>query len=675
MRYVQRMVSSRVRSRALVFAMLCSLLFAWSVVANSTHNARANGCITPAAGTEADPFLIASYVELECMLGDAGYYWNQGYYFKQTADIDLASRPDWTHGIGDDAITFDGTYDGNGFSIDNLTVTDDTKVGMFGVTEGATLTDITLNDVTVEGTGIVPLTTITYVGGLVGVATANTTISGVSVSGTIDSYALTVGGIAGQAGTGTTITGSTSSAEITITSIYQGFAGGLVGRSDPDGDLTIVDSFAVGNVNAGGSSGGLIGRIDAPTTITGSYATGDISGVTLGMSPMGGLVGWAMTDDTHQNVIRESFATGSVTTVNGYVGGIVGRAGFQNTPATYSGLSIIDSFATGTLTTGGAASPVGGILGDAVTTTGNGVTLTRTYSTSVINPASSTSPPPAVLPGGGILAQATNAADASITASFWNATNAGAGATSSYGTESTQSAMRTTGLYGSAGWDIVGQTSADYTWGMCSTAVNGGFPFLQWYATSQGWSCSVPSPPPTPIPAAAPASVAGVGGDSSALITWSSPDSSGSFPVTNYQVVGSPSGSCLVPAATLSCEISGLRNGVEYSFRVRALTGAGWGAWSDAVTVVPEPPAPEPSIVISGSRSGNAVIVNGVTTGLVGAEVTPWVRFPGPHSYEAGSGVRTVAADGTFSWQRQTRKKIYVYFRAGEVRSNRVIIR
>jgi Fibronectin type III domain. len=214
-------------------------------------------------------------------------------------------------------------------------------------------------------------------------------------------------------------------------------------------------------------------------------------------------------------------------------------------------------FATGALTAGGAASPVGGVLGDAVTTTGNGVVLTRTYSTSVINPQ--------VPPGGGILAQATNAADASITASFWNPTNAGAGATSSYGTESTQSAMRSTGLYSAAGWDIVGQTSADYTWGMCSTAVNGGFPFLQWYATSQGLNCTVPPPPPVPVPAGAPTSVTSVGGDSSALISWAPPTSSGSFPVSNYQVVGSPSGQCLVPAAKVSCEIPGLRNGVEYS--------------------------------------------------------------------------------------------------------------
>ena len=125
----------------------------------------------------------------------------------------------------------------------------------------------------------------------------------------------------------------------------------------------------------------------------------------------------------------------------------------------------------------------------------------------------------------------------------------------------------------------------------------------------------------------------------------------------------------------LLCEVSGLTNGVEYSFRVRALTGAGWGAWSSPVTVVPEPPAPEPSILISGMRDGRSVVVLGETTGLVGEQVTPWIRFPGQTGYSAGVGVRTVAGDGTFTWQRRTNRKTYVYFRASdEVRSNRVII-
>ena len=103
--------------------------------------------------------------------------------------------------------------------------------------------------------------------------------------------------------------------------------------------------------------------------------------------------------------------------------------------------------------------------------------------------------------------------------------------------------------------------------------------------------------------------------------------------------------------------------------RVRAINGAGWGPMSEAVPV-----QVGRSIVITGSREGRTVIVEGATTGLSGREVTPWVRFPGPGDYTAGEAVRVVAADGNFAWQRVIAKKTYVYFRAGEVRSNRVIV-
>jgi hypothetical protein len=58
----------------------------------------------------------------------------------------------------------------------------------------------------------------------------------------------------------------------------------------------------------------------------------------------------------------------------------------------------------------------------------------------------------------------------------------------------------------------------------------------------------------------------------------------------------------------------------------------------------------------------------------VGAVVTPWVKVKGQTMFNPGSGVRTVAGDGTFTWQRSGGKKMRVYFRSGEVRSNVVLI-
>lgn len=71
---------------------------------------------------------------------------------------------------------------------------------------------------------------------------------------------------------------------------------------------------------------------------------------------------------------------------------------------------------------------------------------------------------------------------------------------------------------------------------------------------------------------------------------------------------------CLVPATQLWCEVSGLRNGVIYTFTVTALTGAGWGensTPSNPVTpsVDPEPgPPPGPQPVPDPVAPGDVVI-------------------------------------------------------------------
>lgn len=188
-------------------------------------------------------------------------------------------------------------------------------------------------------------------------------------------------------------------------------------------------------------------------------------------------------------------------------------------------------------------------------------------------------------------------------------------------------------------------------------------------------------PPPIPtFPPSAPLSVTGQAGNATATVTWAAPASAGSFPVTDYQVVVAPGGqTCLVQAPATSCTVTGLTNGMEYTAIVRALNGAGWGAWSDpSGPFTPMEPV-EKSIVITGTRaqidgrSGARAV--GETTGLTGATLQARVHLSGEVDYYDGSR-RTVAQDGSFTWQRFTNKKVYVYFRTldGKVRSNRIVI-
>jgi hypothetical protein len=187
-----------------------------------------------------------------------------------------------------------------------------------------------------------------------------------------------------------------------------------------------------------------------------------------------------------------------------------------------------------------------------------------------------------------------------------------------------------------------------------------------------------PGPGPSPIPAGAPLDPRATAGDARAAVTWQAPASTGDYPITSYQVVNDVDGStCLLPVTpgtALECTLAGLTNDRTYRFRVRALTGAGWGTWSEwsnAVTPHGDPSAM--SIAIVGSRDGRSVSARGTTTGLVGAQVRAMVRLPGETAYSPGAA-RTVGDDGSFTWQRRSGKKTYVYFQHDGIRSNRVII-
>ena len=182
--------------------------------------------------------------------------------------------------------------------------------------------------------------------------------------------------------------------------------------------------------------------------------------------------------------------------------------------------------------------------------------------------------------------------------------------------------------------------------------------------------------PPAALPPGAPAAVSATAGNASATVTWAAPADTGSFPISTYEVRTTPAGtSCLV--TTLTCTITGLANGTAYSFETRALNGAGWGPWSTpSNTVTPIAPLP-PSITITGSRGTGAdrftITVTGTSTGLTGTQVRAHVKLRGQADYQPGRLV-DLASDGSFTWQRSTRRKAYVYFTGDAIRSNRVII-
>lgn len=444
-----------------------------AVSASSAQAAVVNSCsgtgttFAGGAGTTASPYQVATRAQLAGIT--VGY---RACAFVQTADIDV-SGSQWSPIGATASDAFSGTYDGQGHSVNGVTITAAAVNGngLFGYTNGAVISNLTVTNAAIDNWTNASNRRNSN-GALIGEA-ANTTIENCHSSGSITGRA-SVGGLVGGAD-GTTISGSSSSA--TVAGNNWG-AGGLVGGLGSSGTNVITSSFATGNVtNTSVFTGGLVGNIFGTSiTITRSYATGNVTytgGRVTGYSGWGygGLVGLI---GTSGGTVSQSYATGNVSGGRRGTGGLLG---------TGKNVTVSDSYATGRVEGDDDTDGffyISGLWGTSTNVQAQTVTIVNSYSVSPVStfPAGG---------GGGIFGKAHNPSAGStqpnITASFWSTDTTGAGLSSAFGTEVTGAQMKTVALYKDASWDIVQGWAASGTWGICS-ASGSDYPFLLWQYNS-----------------------------------------------------------------------------------------------------------------------------------------------------------------------------------------------
>ena len=318
-------------------------------------------------GTAEDPYQIANGAQLAYLASSV----NSGETYEQknfvlTANIDLNGLP-WTPIAnsfsdallgGSDYRVFAGNFDGNGYTISNVSIGSETApleadvLGLFGATEGK-ISNLNLDTVSIHGVakiasigavvgfagGLVGysggsienchVTSLTmdmsapsnvyaaayWVGGLVGALDGTQLINECSVSGSITEKAGkgSIGGLIGELGKAAKITYSRLNVTVNVKADSRGGAdvGGFIGKGNgkTDAETVIRNCYATGNVTGGAYTGGFAGGLWG-LNIKNCYASGNVS---QAAAAMGSFVGTDASDSAYYGSITNCFTTGSVT--------------------------------------------------------------------------------------------------------------------------------------------------------------------------------------------------------------------------------------------------------------------------------------------------------------------------------------------------------------------------
>jgi len=299
--------------------------------------------------------LLATDIYNQTDLANIAGNLNGDYVLK--ANISLSGT--WTP-LGDASTPFTGTFDGGSYTISGLSVSSGSDIGLFGVTDGASITKLIVTGASVCN----------YTGSNVGILAGqalSTAITHVEVNGTVCGLDQ-VGGLVGYGYDGS-VTNTASYAYVDVNGSGYNI-GGLVGEAN----LTVVSkSFVEADVIAPSAKlvGGVVGYVTGASAY-GNYFKGDINAT----GNFGGLVGKMEYGSVYDSYSQFGFVVGA-----GKGAGVVG--------ALYeSGSQVYNTYAKGSEIQGYEA---GGTLGVVDTANANTSTVTCnaaivTHFTGVKNP-------------------------------------------------------------------------------------------------------------------------------------------------------------------------------------------------------------------------------------------------------------------------------------------------
>ncbi len=220
-------------------------------------------------GTEAAPYQIGSGAELAWLADKVNNASSVAkLYVVLTDDIDLGNQP-WTP-IGKDFHEFSGVFDGGGYVVEGLNVSNAADAGLFGAAKGAAIKNLVVRG-SVTGTD-------NAAGILAKARNEACTIENCGSEATVTGVNNAAGILArnNYYNPGTAIVGCYNTGSIAVTK-STGYAGGIAGSGS--GDVAVTDCYNVGEIN-GGNAGGIRGQSGgtSASAIKNCYNSGKVVG-------------------------------------------------------------------------------------------------------------------------------------------------------------------------------------------------------------------------------------------------------------------------------------------------------------------------------------------------------------------------------------------------------------
>jgi hypothetical protein len=134
-------------------------------------------------------------------------------------------------------------------------------------------------------------------------------------------------------------------------------------------------------------------------------------------------------------------------------------------------------------------------------------------------------------------------------------------------------------------------------------------------------------------------------GDESATATWSSPTDSGYPGQLTYTASAQPGGAYCV-TTSLSCSITGLTNGTNYTIKVIAQNTSGFGQISNNLTVIPKRPASAIETVTATYGSTQSTVTWSPPTDSGGSQVSTYTVTSSPGGQTCTTALLTCTVTG-----------------------------